>query len=161
MNEVASELRQMLVELRPTLVEHLGLSASLRAVGRHAEERFPNLAVDVRGRAGDTCAPPCRLALFRIAQEAVSNVGRHAEASQVEMTLADDRGGVRLSIQDDGHGFSVPERMVTLARTRHFGLVGMQEQAEAVGGTFQITSAQGHGTRVEAWVPDRAPDLDA
>ncbi|OZC02142.1 sensor histidine kinase [Rubricoccus marinus] len=153
-SDVARSLRRMLVELRPTLAEHLGLGPALRTVMRHAEERHPALTVTVRdttGRWRPTDAG--RLALFRIAQEAIENVGRHAEASSVRVTLGAHMGGIRLSVQDDGRGFAVPERMVDLARQEHFGLVGAQERAEAAGGTFHVRSAPGDGTLLEAWVP--------
>ena len=162
--DVARSLRGMLVELRPTLAEHLGLGAALRTVARHAEERHDGLAVhvhdDARGAALESGA---RVALFRIAQEALENVGRHAAASRADIALTaerrGDRGGVRLRVRDDGRGFAVPEHMVDLARREHFGLVGAQERAEAVGGHFVVRSAPGQGTTVDAWVPG-APEPD-
>ena len=151
--DVAGELRQMLVELRPTLVEHLGLAAALRTVGRRAEDRFPELTVEVHDAATHELASAARLALFRITQEALQNAGRHAGPARVAIRLRDEADGVRLTVRDDGRGFAVPERMVALARSHHFGLVGAKERAEAVGGTFGVRSVPGAGTEVTAWVP--------
>ncbi|MEM8557874.1 MAG: two-component regulator propeller domain-containing protein, partial [Bacteroidota bacterium] len=155
--DVSDELRQMLVELRPTLADHLGLGTALRAIARRAEERFPELDIAVYDEADSVATPVGRLALFRIAQEALQNAGRHAGPARVEVRLCEDsvEGARRLhlTVRDDGTGFAVPERMVELARTEHFGLVGAQERAEAAGGRFLVTSGPGRGTTVEAWVP--------
>ena len=157
--EVAGELRQLLTDLRPTLVEHLGLGAALRVVGRRIEDRFPDLSVTVEDRSRAAVEPGGRLALFRIAQEALQNAGRHAGPASVVVQLADVEGGVRLTVRDDGRGFRVPERMVALARSDHFGLVGAQERAQAAGGTLAVRSAPGRGTAVEAWVPS-PPEME-
>ena len=153
--DVAGELRQLLTELRPTLVEHLGLGPALRVVGRRAEDRFPDLAVTVRDEGGAEIDPTGRLALFRIAQEALQNVGRHAGPAAVTISLGAADDGVRMTVQDDGQGFALPDRMVSLARTEHFGLLGAQERAEAVGGTFGVRSEPGRGTTLSVWVPAR------
>ncbi|MEL6617130.1 MAG: ATP-binding protein, partial [Bacteroidota bacterium] len=154
---VARSLRQMLVELRPTLAEHLGLGPALKTVARHVEERHTGLTIAVLDEAsGVEIDAASRVALFRIAQEALENVGRHAEASRARITLDAHDGGLRLTVRDNGRGFAVPERMVDLARQEHFGLVGAQERAEAVRGRFTVRSSPGRGTAVVAWVPAAA-----
>ncbi len=160
--DVARSLRQMLVELRPTLAQHLGLGPALRTVARHAEERH-DLTITVHDATGPMRSTEAgRVALFRIAQEAIENAGRHAEASTIRLELVARDGTIRLSVQDDGKGFDVPERMVDLARQEHFGLVGAQERAEAAGGGFEVRSVPGRGTRIEAWVPaEAAPKTSA
>lgn len=156
--DVARSLRQMLVELRPTLAEHLGLGPALKTVARHAEERYTDLAITVEDEAsGVEIDAASRVALFRIAQEAIENVGRHSAASRSRITLDAHDGGLRLTVRDNGRGFAVPERMVDLARQEHFGLVGAKERAEAVGGRFHVRSSPGRGTAVEAWVPSAPP----
>ncbi|MEM7786665.1 MAG: two-component regulator propeller domain-containing protein [Bacteroidota bacterium] len=151
--DVAGELRQILTDLRPTLVDHLGLGAALRSAGRRTEERFPDLTVAVEDRAQGQASEAGRLALFRIAQEALQNAGRHAGPARVTLTLEDMAEGVLLTVRDDGRGFALPDRMVSLARTEHFGLVGAQERAEAAGGTFEVRAKPGAGTAILAWVP--------
>ena len=156
--DIAGELRQMLSELRPTLIDHLGLGAALRVAGRNAESRFPHLTVSVEDRATNGATAEGALALFRIAQEAVQNAGRHAGAAHVQITLSDDERGLSLVVRDNGRGFVLPDR-IDLARSEHFGLIGAQERAEAVGGTFSVTSAPGEGTTIRAWVPQEATAL--
>ena len=152
---VAAELRQMMSELRPSLVEHLGLGAALRTLGRRAEDRFPDLTVDVDAGARAVPDAAAGLALFRIAQEALHNAGRHAGAARVAVELRDDGDALRLTVRDDGRGF-VPEDPVALARAQHFGLIGARERAEAVGGELVVASAPGVGTTVTARVPHGA-----
>jgi signal transduction histidine kinase len=98
-------------------------------------------------------AEPVRLALFRIYQAALNNVARHAQAQRVDIRFrfADDE--IVLEIQDDGRGFELPERWITLAREGHLGLVGAAERAEAVGGKLDVESAPGKGTCLRVIVP--------
>ena len=85
-------------------------------------------------------------ALLRIVREAINNAGRHASTSTVLVRLTSD-DGIRLVVADDGNGFD------TSRETGGFGLVSMRERAEALGGVFSITSAQGRGTTVEVFIP--------
>jgi two-component system NarL family sensor kinase len=98
--------------------------------------------------------------LYRIAQEALTNVARHARARRVEVTLAREAGAVRLAIRDDGAGFD-PERLGPAAGgadgAGHFGLLGMGERARLLGTTLELESAPGAGTRVEVRVPAHDP----
>jgi signal transduction histidine kinase len=104
------------------------------------------------------------LALFRICQQALANVVQHAAATTVEVGLRVETGMLRLEIADNGCGFVVPERWVDLARTRHFGLAGSAERAEAIGAVYSVTSAPGQGARVcvtlalQTFVDDATPD---
>jgi signal transduction histidine kinase len=100
------------------------------------------------------------LAVYRIAQEALTNVVQHSRATQatVELRFTDDE--VTLTVTDDGVGFEVPERPEGLARAGHFGLVGMQERAALVGGRLVLESEAGRGTRVTARLPIPAVPRD-
>ncbi len=91
--------------------------------------------------------------LFRICQEALTNAAKHAQASEVRIRLAVTRSQVSLEIRDNGGGFVVPADWVELARQGHLGLVGMRERAEAVGGSMEISSQPGQGTRIQVVVP--------
>ncbi len=95
--------------------------------------------------------PELQVTLYRIAQEALTNVVRHARAAHVNVALAASDGGVHLCIEDDGCGFS-PYQLAQSGR-RHMGLISMQERAEIVGGTLSVTSAPSQGTRVEVFAP--------
>ena len=154
---VAGELRDMLTHLRPTLAVHLALPDALDALATRVAQRHPGLRVETDyATEAEGASADARLALYRIAQEAVENVARHAGASRVALSLALDGGLLRLRVEDDGQGFDVPVRLVSFAREAHYGLVGMAERAEAVGGRFHVRARPGGGTVVEAYVPEKA-----
>ena len=93
-----------------------------------------------------------RTALFRVAQEALTNVGRHAQASRVDVSIKKVPDGVCMKIHDDGRSF--PVQRVLLARgSKRLGLLGMRERLEMVGGQFEIESTPGKGTTITAFVP--------
>jgi len=97
------------------------------------------------------------LALFRIYQSTLSNTVRHAHAHHLIVRLGMKPEEVILEVLDDGIGFALPERPVELARRGHLGIVGAQERALAVGGTMDILSSPGQGTRIRVAVPLPAP----
>jgi PAS domain S-box-containing protein len=143
-------LRRLLFELRPATLDQEGLAAALRA---YLEElRF---AVDWTLEVELAEEPPSDLGaiVFRIAQEAVTNAGKHADAKRVEVRLVDADDGILLRVADDGRGFDPgePER----STRGHIGLPSMVERAELAGGWCRITSTPGRGAAVEAWMPLR------
>ena len=95
--------------------------------------------------------PAVEVGLYRIAQEALQNALRHAAAARVVLRLETSPDRVRLTVQDDGKGFRDEEA----ASTSRFGLVGMRERARLLGGSFQVESSPGAGTRITAEVPLR------
>src|SRR5690606_21382173 len=97
-------------------------------------------------------SPEVELALYRIAQEALNNVVRHAAARNARVTLACQAGAVRLTVSDDGRGFVVPESPAGLAPQAHFGLLGIHERAELIGARLRLASVPGQGTQVEVEV---------
>jgi two-component system NarL family sensor kinase len=88
-----------------------------------------------------------------VLQEAIHNVHRHARASHVEVDLAADGDAVTLEVRDDGRGFRCPAELGALIRRGHFGLAGAQERMGLVGGSLELTSAVGQGTRLRASAP--------
>ncbi|HEY7076053.1 MAG TPA: GAF domain-containing sensor histidine kinase [Solirubrobacteraceae bacterium] len=145
------ELRAVVFELRPASLEAEGLAAALR---KHVDvlRRLSGSAISLR--VGD----PPRLGaddagqVFRIAQEALQNALRHADAEHIEVRLEDGRGRLRLSVADDGRGFDAAARAV---RGRRLGLTSMEERAAELGGRLEIASEPGAGTRVSLEVPGR------
>lgn len=147
---VFGELRRVAHNLRPALLDDLGLHAALEHLAREMQGAS-GLAIRVR-REGQArpLADEAATALYRIAQEALTNVERHAGARHVEMVLTFERSGVALSVQDDGVGFDV-------ARMQHdpsrgIGLRNLRERVAMLGGRFDIGSGQA-GTRLHAWLP--------
>jgi signal transduction histidine kinase len=88
------------------------------------------------------------LAFYRIAQEALNNARRHAQARHIAVELRFDEAGVTLKVSDDGIGFDMPRSFNDLTRSGHFGLMGMHERAQLAGGRLTVTSSPGKGTTV-------------
>jgi len=149
--EAIEEVRRMAKGLRPPALDMLGLAPAVDSYVRSLAEAA-DLALDLRLDLVDgVLTPEAELALYRILQEALSNVIRHSGGSRVRVRLQHTGRYVELSVEDDGRGFDVDAEMSD--RTRGLGLFGMQERAAYVGGRVSITSTPGRGTRVEVTVP--------
>ncbi|ABL82444.1 MULTISPECIES: ATP-binding protein [unclassified Nocardioides] len=149
--DAAVALRKVIHGLRPPVLDDLGLVAALRQLAQEVRRRT-GLAVELRVRGHEVRLPPgLELAAYRIAQEALNNVVRHARASRVEVCVCFDRE-LELTITDDGLGWSEPERGDG-AKASGLGLIGMRERVNMAGGTLSVTQRSGHGTRVRAVVP--------
>jgi signal transduction histidine kinase len=145
--EALSEMRLLLFELRPPLLHEQGLAAALHARLRAVESRA-GLVTDFSSETDERFAPQTEQELYRVAQEALNNVLKHAHAARVSVRLAPSNGHVKLEIADDGVGFEP-----ALQGAGGFGLNGMRERVERLGGTLEIDSAPGAGTHVQAEVP--------
>jgi len=143
-------LRHLLFELRPPILDNEGLAVALEEY-LAADE---TTAFSVRDGVESDIPVDARAVLFRIAQEAVTNARKHARARRVEITLAEERGGVRMRIADDGVGFDGAV-LREPPRAGHIGLPTMFERAEVAGGRCSIETAPGRGTVVDCWVPLR------
>jgi PAS domain S-box-containing protein len=139
-------------ELRPTVLDDLGLIPALHSFMKSFITRT-GVRVSLTAFAGveelDTAK---RTVLYRVAQEALTNVARHAEASRVEVKIQKIHRAARMEIQDDGKSFQVEPRLNGKGNTR-LGLLGMRERTEMVGGTFCVESAPGQGTTVRVEIP--------
>jgi signal transduction histidine kinase len=148
--EAMEELRSLVFELRPPNLESEGLAAALRKhvdVLRRVYRR--EIAVEVTGRPPR--APELEREVFRIAQEALQNALRHADAARLEVDLEAVDGRLRLTVRDDGVGF---DPQASGIRSRRLGLTSMEERAEAIGGTLAIESRVGEGTTVRLEVAE-------
>jgi two-component system sensor histidine kinase DegS len=140
-------------ELRPAMLDHLGLIPALQAFMKSFTERT-GVRTHLTAFAGvELLNMPRRTALFRVAQEALTNVGRHAQASRVEVSIEKRPDGACMKIADDGKSFQV-QRVLLARGSKRLGLLGMRERLEMVGGRFWVESAPGKGTVIEAFVPD-------
>ena len=145
------DLRAVCAELRPPMLDTLGLGAALRALGEEWSAQFGievelNLPTDSALRM---LSDEVVVNLYRVVQETLTNIARHARASQVSLVLARDKNGIHLSIRDNGYGFSPPAALHDLIADNHFGLVGMQERVQLIGGKLNIASNPGQGTTVQ------------
>ncbi len=147
--QVVVSLRRLLFELRPSTLDREGLAAALHELLQRAGEEA-GFGFALRDELEAEPPLEVRVVCYRIAQEAIANVRKHAQASFVEVHLASEGSGTRVRIRDDGRGFD-PARIPP--RPGHLGLPDMRERAELAGGWLRITSAPGEGTAVEFWVP--------
>ncbi|OFW62374.1 MAG: hypothetical protein A2Y74_07245 [Actinobacteria bacterium RBG_13_63_9] len=143
-------VRRLAIDLRPPMLDDLGLEAALRSFVQDFSRRWPTGATFTSGRLGHV-PPDVELVLYRIVQEALSNVARHANASQALVRLTRRGRALRMVIDDDGRGFDVDA--VRRSRESGLGLFGMEERLALVGGSLRVESAVGRGTRVIAEVP--------
>lgn len=148
--EASRRLRRLLRDLHPTMIEDVGLAASLRSLVGQLSDEDPRRRIDME--AADFDEPPLdlRLAVFRVAQEALRNALKHAPEAGVSLSLTQSDGALALEVADNGPGFSPQNEQNGL------GLWLMEERVGTVGGTLQITSS-GTGTTVKATFPREIP----
>jgi two-component system, NarL family, sensor kinase len=143
------EARAAITGLRPAVLDDLGLGPGLESLARS----MSGIEADLEIEPVDL-PPHVEMALYRIAQEALHNVARHAEASRVRLLFGPVDGAARLVVADDGGG--LPGEWLEMAEERGaYGMVGMRERAELIGANITVTSRPGRGTTVEVVVPAR------
>jgi signal transduction histidine kinase len=145
--KTVENLRRLTRALRPIYLEDLGLVTALSMLANESSQAG-KLDVDFR-RIGDErrLSNEVELALYRIAQEALSNVKNHASASQATLSITFDKD-IKLEVTDNGVGFTVPKSPTEFAPGGHFGLLGMRERADLIGGRLEVESSAGKGTRL-------------
>lgn len=153
-SETLEQVRDLSYRLRPAALEEFGLSVALETlVHEMAHEAGLTLAYQA-DLEGALLTPEAEVTLYRIAQEALTNVVRHARAEHIVVELGHDAINVWLHIQDDGQGFSLYQ-LSAQSSQHHMGLISMQERTEIIGGRFELLSAPGQGTRVQVQIPMR------
>jgi len=146
---LSEDVHALSYRLHPTVLEDLGLVAGLQGECDRLARQEP-LVVDAKlHEVSDAIPRDVALCLFRVLQEALRNVARHANASGVEVSLRELDGGLQLAVCDDGVGFLPAGRHAR----GHLGLASMHERLHLVGGELDLDSAPGKGTTVVAWVP--------
>lgn len=150
--ECLRELRLIMADLRPTSLDILGLKETVLRYAEQFEEEYAiSIKVDLRGL--DSIPTPVELAVFRILQEELSNVRKHANADSVYIKSERDQGGLVLVVEDDGMGFD-PETLAEKQESgKHLGLMAVRERAEMLGGEMAIDSTPGMGTRITVRLP--------
>lgn len=139
--------REIMEGLRPTVLAHYGLMGGLRYLGEQFQEKT-NISIEIVGEeAAPRLAPKAELALFRIAQEALANVAKHAQAARVTISKEERGDAIYLTIADNGVGFE-PSQSGQSMNGKKWGLMTIRERARAVGGSCRIESRPGQGTKV-------------
>ena len=153
LNQVEEQLRRYSHELRPTILDDLGWVPAIRFLAEAVSKRT-GLPIRVEAFADQRLPGSVEIALYRIVQEALNNVTKHANASNVLIEVKRDHRVLKCLIRDDGRGFDV--RAAQSNRSKgSLGLIGMEERLAAVGGNLRIESRPGHGTTLAIHVPVR------
>jgi len=151
--QISQDVRRFSQALRPSTLDDLGLLPTLEGLtNRMSEDDHIDARLEVVGTPR-RLSPEAELILFRIAQEALTNVRRHSGATEVVTRVEFTNGRVKLNVRDNGRGFQLPDQAREYVQSGKLGLTGMMERAELVGGTLTVHSSPGTGTTVEADIP--------
>ena len=148
-DESISNVRELSQLLRPTILDDFGLDAGLRWLVEKFGERT-RIPVEYRSTFDGRLADETETHLFRIVQEALTNIARHSEAKKVSIYLRAENGSVKLTVSDDGHGLAEDRR-------NGMGLSGMRARARSAGGELKLTSKPAEGVTIEVWAPRTLP----
>ena len=156
--EVISDLRQMCRDLRPPTIDNLGLSSAIRSLAQEwAERNGVTLQLEIDPAMG-RLPEAIELSVFRIVQEGLNNIRKHAAAQNVHLLVERTPiESIHLRIKDDGQGMTSTADLAKLTANKHFGLVGISERAALLGGTMQITSPDKGGTMLDIEIPSPFP----
>ena len=161
-DRIAREVQQLALDLRPPALDTLGLPAALENL-LHEWSARNGIEVDLQsiGLTGERFPAEVETMLYRVAQEGLTNVLKHARASRVSLLLERRNGNLSIILEDDGDGFDLEEVLVSGSKARRLGLRGMRERVVRLGGTLEIESSPGGGTCLFIRVPvptgDHAP----
>jgi signal transduction histidine kinase len=151
LGDLDNQMRRLSHELRPTILDDLGLVPAIEFLSEGVAKRS-GLRISFRSRRGNRLPAPVETVLYRVVQQALHNVTKHAHATFVKIQLRDSGKTVRCSIVDDGVGFD-PGNRKAQAQERGFGLLGMREKLQSLGGVVRIQSAPGQGTKLSIEIP--------
>jgi PAS domain S-box-containing protein len=152
-NDIVADVRRLSQDLRPAALDRLGLLSALEWLAADVA-KYSGLKIEVKVLGKERRLPgELELVLFRIAQEALRNVWKHAQASEAEIIVEFSEAAIKVTISDNGRGFYPPQQVSNLAREGKLGMAGMQERVQLVGGNLAIRSEPGKGTIVTIELP--------
>lgn len=153
LDRLIGHVRALSLDLRPPLLDELGLAVALRGY-LEALSRRSGLTLEFKVDALPAGIPTdVEIAAFRVVQESLTNVLRHASASRAEVEVRYDSGALALRISDDGNGFDVGAVLDRATGGEHVGILGMRERVESMGGSMEVVSRPGDGTEIRARLP--------
>ncbi|HNU73034.1 MAG TPA: PAS domain S-box protein [Thermodesulfobacteriota bacterium] len=151
-----TDMRRLYMELRPTILDDMGVAAAIEWFCREFETTYPSITLTRSLLVNEAELPEqLKLVIFRIAQEALNNAGKHSGASHVQIVLEKQEGMLRLQVEDNGCGFDLEEAQKIDTFGKGLGLSSMRERVLYSGGTLKIESAPGQGTRIETRWPKK------
>jgi signal transduction histidine kinase len=149
----SKEVHSLIYELRPSLLDDLGLPAAVRSCAHNVLEAARiEVHLEVVGQE-DRLPPEVEIAAFRITQEAITNIASHSKAESTYISLEFKDRGISVQVEDDGIGFNLLEVLSSAHAKESMGLLGMKERAELLGGTLNIDTEPGKGTRITVEIP--------
>ncbi|MFQ6607324.1 MAG: PAS domain S-box protein [Fidelibacterota bacterium] len=149
------QITDLSFQLRPMMLDELGLKATMQWFLNKFSDRV-NIEVQFKGESFDQRLPSeIEITLFRIMQEATTNIARHAQASQIKISLGVENSIVQMIIQDNGQGFNIKESSARDVKYRGMGIISMQERVRSLKGVWKIHSSPGKGTQIEVQLPVR------
>lgn len=154
LEDILDQLRKFSYEIRPPMLSHFDLITNLKAYLQKFRTRHPDIQISYEFNITDQDIPKNQqITLFRIVQEALTNIAHHAEANSIQVNLDSINSNIQLEIQDDGQGFDLPEDWLDLAKDGHLGLAEIRERTNAIGGELEIRSSPGDGSIIKVYVP--------
>lgn len=156
LHQTLQGVRRISQDLRPMMLDDLGFIPAVQMLVRAAHDGVngvPDAQLKVDGNARPLL-PSTELALYRIVQEAINNIRKHAQATRLQVTIQYLPSRIQLEIQDDGKGFKIPASFAELAQKGNLGLMGIQERVWAISGILRIESQEEKGTKVIITIPD-------
>lgn len=154
-NEGVQNIHRFSQKLRLSVLDDLGLIPALRSLVKTLQDRYGITARFQAAGEAKRYSPEVETAIFRIVQEATTNIGKHSQATEAEVIINFTPEKVHLTISDNGRGFSLTEPVDNLPRIGKLGLAGIRERVHLLGGTINIQSSPGNGTRLEIEIPVR------
>lgn len=151
LHQAEEHLREFSHELRPMMLDDLGLVPALRSLAEGVSKRR-RLAIDVESSFDGRLPPAIEMVLYRVVQEALTNVTRHSRARHAKIKLQKRRALVHCAVQDDGTGFHV-DSIISKDGRKGLGLIGIQERLNVLKGTFRVDSQIGRGTKLSITIP--------
>ncbi|NDJ52453.1 MAG: sensor histidine kinase [Chloroflexi bacterium] len=152
LRDIIYDVRRICTDLRPPVLDEVGLVAAIGSLARSVDS---GLTIDLQIEDDPEVEIPDAVSLttYRIVQESLHNIDRHAQASHATVALSINQHDIRLVVLDDGRGFEMPAELSEFLRRGHLGLVGLRERLMGVNGTLNVKSAPGEGTLIEALIP--------
>lgn len=153
LNTGLRDVQRFSQDLRPSILDYLGLLTALRSLANKANERY-QVEIDFHVTGVEKrLRPEIEILIFRVVQEALSNVGKHAQATKIQILIDFSATKANFTIIDNGKGFQIPDKLDDLPRTGKLGLAGIQERVILLGGTLKINSFPGKGTTIHFEIP--------
>lgn len=147
--QLGNHVRSMTTELRPSMLDSLGLVPTLRWLSQQFSERYSAIRVDMQVvDEFERLSPEIEIALYRVCQESLNNVAKHAKAGLVRITMIRTKTLLTLAIEDDGHGFEADPCYPSANNHQRYGLLGMRERIAELGGDFSVVTSPAEGTIV-------------